>query len=253
MTFRAALAACSLVAIASADADAQSCEPASTDMTLPDGFCATVFAEDLGRGRHLAVTDDGIVYVALLQGERGGVVALRDNDGDGRADERAQFGDHYGDGLEVHQGHLYFGTNTSILRYRLTPGQLQPAGPYEVWIDGFPEQRQHAVKPMAFDDQGNIYVNVGGPSNACQEQARTEGSPGQNPCPQREWQASIWRFENDRGGQHQRTDGHQFAAGIRNSVAIAWDPASKSVFVSSFFSDTLGANITTVRRPSRGT
>lgn len=234
MRFRAVLSSF-LVGVACwgvpGDADAQRCDPVSTDITLPDGFCATVFAEDLGRGRHVAVTDDGIVYLALREGTGGGVVALRDNDGDGRADETAHFGNHYGTGIEVHQGHLYFGTNTSILRYRLTPGRLEPAGEYEVWIEGFPEQRQHAVKPMTFDDRGHIYVNVGGPSNACMEQTRTEESPGQNPCPHRDWQASIWRFDNDHGGQNQRADGHQFAKGVRNSVAIAWDPASKSVFV----------------------
>ena len=220
-------------------ARAPSCDPASDDLTLPEGFCATVFAEDLGRGRHLAVTDDRIVYVALREGENGGVVALRDNDGDGRADEQAQFGDHYGTGIEVHEGHLYFGTNSAIVRYTLTPGQLEPEGDYVPWIDGFPEQSQHAVKPMTFDDEGNIYVNVGGPSNACMEETRTEGSPGQTPCPHRDWQASIWRFRNDRGGQNQRSDGYRYASGIRNSVAIAWDPASKSVFVSQHGRDSL--------------
>ena len=45
-------------------ARAPSCDPASDDLTLPEGFCATVFVEDLGRSRHLAVTDDGIVYVS---------------------------------------------------------------------------------------------------------------------------------------------------------------------------------------------
>lgn len=216
-----------------------SCDPASDDLELPEGFCATVFAEDLGRARHLAVTEEGIVYVALREGEEGGIVALRDTDGDGQADESAQFGDHYGTGIEVHQGHLYFGTNDTILRYSLTPGQLEPDGEYEVWIDGFPEQRQHAVKPMTFDDEGHIYVNVGGPSNACMQEMRTTESPGMKPCPQREWQASIWRFDNDRGGQDQQTDGHQFAKGIRNSVAIAWDPESEKVYVAQHGRDSL--------------
>ena len=98
------------------------CDPDNGGIELPEGFCALVYADELGRGRHLTVTSDGDVYVALREGENGGVVALRDTDGDGRADERAQFGDHYGTGIEVHDGHLYFGTNTSILRYELTPG-----------------------------------------------------------------------------------------------------------------------------------
>ena len=208
-----------------------SCNPDNGGITLPDGFCAGVFADGLGYARHLAVSDSGDVYVALRQGEGGGVVALRDNDGDGRADEETRFGDHYGTGLRLHDGYLYFGTNDTVLRYELPSGQLVPTGEAEVVVSGFPEQRQHAVKPMTFDDAGNMYVNVGGPSNACQEEARTEGSPGLNPCPQREWQASIWRFDAGRAGQTQQSDGHRFSSGIRNSVAIAWDPASKAVFV----------------------
>jgi len=217
------------------------CEPGNGGIVLPDGFCATVFADEIGRARHIAVTADGIVYVSLRSAEEdaGGVVALRDNDGDGRADERAQFGDHYGTGMEVHEGHLYFGTNDSILRYELTAGQLEPEGAYETWIEGFPKQRQHAVKPMTFDDQGNIYVNVGAPSNACMETMREEESPGLNPCPQRERQASVWRFENGRPGQTQSVDGHRYASGIRNSVALAWDPGSKNVFVAQHGRDSL--------------
>ena len=143
------------------------CELDNAGITLPEGFCAVLVADEIGRARHLDVTEDGDVYVALREGENGGIVALRDTDGDGRADERAQFGDHYGTGIDVHDDHLYFGTNETILRYGMTPGQLKPAGEYTVLIDGLPEQRQHAVKPFDFDDQGNIYVNVGGPACCC--------------------------------------------------------------------------------------
>lgn len=158
------------------------CEPDNGGITLPDGYCAVLVADELGRARHLDVTEDGDVYVALREGENGGVVALRDTDGDGHADERAQFGDHYGTGIDVHGGHLYFGTNDTILRYEMTSGQLQPAGEPVVLIDSLPEQRQHAVKPFDFDDQGNIFVNVGGPSNACQQEARTEESRDRTPA-----------------------------------------------------------------------
>ena len=207
------------------------CDPLSNEILLPEGFCAIVFAEDLGRARHIAVTTDGIVYIALRQGQEGGVVALRDQDGDGRADDKVQFGDHYGTGMEIHDGYLYFGTKSSVLRYELTPGQLEPNKPYETWIDGFPMQRQHSAKPIAFDDKQNLFVNVGGPSNACQQDMRTPGSPGMNPCPQREWQASIWKFKKNEGNQKQQVDGYRYSSGIRNSVAIAWDPRSKNMFV----------------------
>ena len=63
-------------------------------LVLPGGFEATVFHEGVGRARHLAVTDDGIVYVKLRgprPGQSGpdwkGLVALRDTSGNGQADE----------------------------------------------------------------------------------------------------------------------------------------------------------------------
>ena len=77
------------------------CEPDNAGITLPDGFCAVLVADELGRARHLDVTEDGDVYVALREGENGSIIALRDKDGDGRADERAQFGDHYGTGISI--------------------------------------------------------------------------------------------------------------------------------------------------------
>jgi glucose/arabinose dehydrogenase len=232
------------------------CDPDNGGITLPDGFCAIVFADDLGRGRHLAVADNGDVYLALREGDEG-VVALRDTTGDGRADVVERFGDHVGTEIRLDDGFLYFGTDESVLRYRRTPGQLVPDGPYETMIDGFPEQRSHRVKTFAFDESGNIYVNVGAPSNACQEQARTAGSPGQNPCPERERQASIWRFDANESGQTQKEDGHRFSSGIRNSVGVAWDPASKSVYVPQHGRDQLALHLglgdgTDLARPPPG-
>ncbi|MGH9373774.1 MAG: hypothetical protein ACRD15_19820, partial [Vicinamibacterales bacterium] len=43
--------------------------------------------DSVGRTRHLAVTDDGIVYVELRVPNPKGLVALRDTSGDGRADD----------------------------------------------------------------------------------------------------------------------------------------------------------------------
>ena len=215
-----------------ADAVSLSCDPDNGDINLPNGFCAIVVADEIGRARHLWVHGNGDIYVALRSSEgAGGVVALRDTDGDGRADVREQFGDHYGTAIEIHEDYLYFGTNNSILRYEMTPGALVPEGEFETFISGFPEQRTHAVKPFAFDDQGSLFVNVGAPSNACQVEARTKGSPGQDPCLQRTWQAGIWRFETNRAGQTQEDDGYRYSSGIRNSVAIAWNETSKSVYV----------------------
>ena len=54
-------------------------------LVLPDGFEATVFAEGVGSARHLAVNNNGDVYVKLRYPKRSGEnVALRDTTNDGR-------------------------------------------------------------------------------------------------------------------------------------------------------------------------
>jgi glucose/arabinose dehydrogenase len=215
---------------AAASAADLACDPRNGDITLPDGFCALVFADNLGAARHLAITESGDVYVSMSRG-KAAIVALRDTDGDGRADVKEEFGDHFGTGIGLHDGYLYESDNRSVVRYRMSPGKLTPEGAFEKVIEGFPEQRAHNAKSFAFDDQGHIFVNVGAPSNACQVKDRVRGEPGQSPCPQREWQASIWKFDAGKLGQTQRDNGTRYSSGIRNSVAIAWDPASKSVYV----------------------
>ena len=60
------------------------CDPDNGGITLPQGFCAAVVANDVGPARHLAVAPNGDLYVATeSRGGRGGaaapggVVALR--------------------------------------------------------------------------------------------------------------------------------------------------------------------------------
>ncbi|MBI4520774.1 MAG: glucose dehydrogenase, partial [Gemmatimonadetes bacterium] len=67
------------------------CDPDNGGLTLPDGFCALVAAEGLGAARHMVTAPNGDLFVADRNqgGENpvtGGVVALRDTDGDGRFD-----------------------------------------------------------------------------------------------------------------------------------------------------------------------
>jgi glucose/arabinose dehydrogenase len=104
-------------------------------------------------------------------------------------------------------------------------------------LDGDPEliatlpvQGPHEAKPIAFDGQGNVYVTIGAPSNACQEEPRTPGSPGLRPCPQLEEHAGIWRFDADTPDQTQDNGGMRYATGIRNAVALRWNNAAGALF-----------------------
>jgi glucose/arabinose dehydrogenase len=211
-----------------------------TGITLPAGFCATLFADDLGTARHMVVAPDGILYVALQSDKKGGtIVALRDSKGDGHADLIVRFGSEGGSGIALHGGYLYFATPTSVLRYKLpVAADSKP----ETVIGGFPMQGEHAAKTIAVDDAGHLYVNVGAPSNACQRDDRTPGSPGESPCHWLTEHGGIWRFDADKTDQHFPQDGQRYATGIRNAVAIAWLAALKDLYVVQMGRDELGDN-----------
>ena len=207
---------------------AVTCEPGNGGLTLPAGFCALVVADGLGAARHVAVAPNGDVYVALMTtGARGGpqtgggAVALRDTNGDGKFDLKEPFGNGSTTGIAVRNGYLYLAHPTSIERYRLTAGQLKPAGTPEVIVTGLPEDRQHEDKGIAFDGRGSLYINVGAPSNACQDPDRRPGVKGQDPCPLLDKHAGIWKFDENKPGQTQ-TMGTRFATGLRQMPAITW-------------------------------
>src|SRR5690625_5106088 len=61
------------------------CHPDNGGLTLPDGFCASVIADNIVPARHLAVASNGDIYLKT-RGQEGGVAALRDTTGDYRID-----------------------------------------------------------------------------------------------------------------------------------------------------------------------
>ena len=192
-------------------------------IVLPDGFAALLVADDVGKARHIVVRDNGDVYVKLKDTEEGGgVLALRDTTGDGRADLKEYFTDRSGSGIDIYNDYLYFSTDTSIYRVKLDE-ELVPTQEPELVISDFPAQPQHEAKSFTFDNDAHIYVTVGAPSNACQEKLRTPGSPGQDPCPQLDRQGGIWRFSANQTNQTQEQDGARYATGIRNSFALDWN------------------------------
>jgi hypothetical protein len=148
-------------------------------LTVPDGFAVTVVQDGLGAGRHLAIAANGDIYLA----GRNGLVAMRDSNGDGKVDETAPFGNVQGTSASIYKQWLYVSDDVGVYRYPLKKGELAPSGARQTVVSGFPKERQHADKTFTLDPKGTLYVNVGAPSNSCQEKDRQEGSQGRNPCP----------------------------------------------------------------------
>ena len=206
--------------------------PDNGGLTLPAGFRAVLVHPGVGPTRHIAVRGDGTIYAAMRRTTNGGGVAVvRDTTGDGRADSVVHAcPEVFGTGIAVRWEWLYFGTDSSIARYRLPADAFVPEGPPETIVSGLLDERQHAAKPITFDGRGHVLVTIGAPSNACQAQDRTPGSPGMDPCPLLEVSGGIWRFDADRPGQTQ-ADGLRYATGLRHCVAIAWNDAQDELYV----------------------
>ena len=194
-------------------------------LTLPAGFTATVVQEGLGAGRHLAIAANGDIYLA----GHNGLVAMRDKNGDGQVDETVPFGDVQGTEVRIFKNWLYVSDDVGVYRYPLKKGELAPKGAKETVVSGFPQERQHADKTFALDPKGTLYVNVGAPSNSCQEKDRQEGSMGQNPCPILEKYGGVWVFDGNKLNQTP-ANGRRFATGMRNSVAIEWNESQHALF-----------------------
>ncbi len=217
---------------AAAPAGRPACEKGDGGIELPDGFCALVVADDVGRARHVAVAPNGDVYVTLAErpgGGAAGVLALRDTTGDGKADLRERFGDEGGTGILLAGGTLYFAPDDRVLRYQMEDGALAPAGSSETVVSGLPADGGHRAKSLALGRDGSLYVNVGSRTNSCQENDRAPESPGSDPCVELERRGGIWRFAAARKGQSFR-DGERFATGLRNVVALTVHPQSGALY-----------------------
>ena len=200
------------------------CATDNVGLTLPAGFCAQIVADSVGQARHLAIAPNGDILVALRDtGARGGVVVLRDTNGDGVADQKGKFGPRGGTGLAFFDDHIYFATDTSVVRWPWKANELTPSGAMQTIVTELPVQRSHAAKTIAIANDGSLYVNIGAPSNSCQEQDRQRGSKGQNPCPLLERTGGIWRFDARKPMQKQ-PDGTRWVTGLRNMVAIGMGP-----------------------------
>jgi glucose/arabinose dehydrogenase/mono/diheme cytochrome c family protein len=213
-------------------------DPDNGGLALPDGFEAVVVSDSVGRARHLAVSDNGDIYVKLRVPNPKGIVALRDTDNDGKADSVVVFGDYpdegnYGTAMRIYNDYLYFSTAGEVYRTKLKPGQLVPDGEVEVILtDDYknaPLGYEHIAKPITFDNDGNMYVPFGSPGDVCQEVNRQPGSMGLNPCPELEAHGGIWQFDANKVGQVQ-ADGKRYATGIRSIVGMDWNHVDNTLY-----------------------
>jgi glucose/arabinose dehydrogenase len=240
-----------------AAASAPACANA-TGLTLPKGFCATVFADKIGHARHLTVAGNGVVYVNTWgrhgDVERGGfLVALQDTTGSGTANVIKRFGvagGVGGTGIALYRGAIYAENQDRIERYALSAGAIAPTGPPQIVVSGLPLTGDHPMHPFVIDADGKLYVDVASATNACQQRNRMPQTPGNQPCLELQTRGGIWRYDAARTNQ-KFSPAERFATGIRNADGITVDASGRDIFATQHGRDQLHENWPKLYRPEQ--
>ncbi|MEJ2339329.1 MAG: sorbosone dehydrogenase family protein [Gemmatimonadales bacterium] len=186
---------------------------------LPPGFVIEVYASDVPGARSLALGPNGTVFVGSLKA--GKVYALTDRDGAGGIETiTIASGLDIPNGVALRDGALYVAETTRVLRFDDIEARLADPPDPVVIVDGFPTERLHGWRFIAFGPDGMLYMSVGAPCNVCKEED--------------ERFASIMRMNPDGSGPE------IFAHGVRNSVGFDWHPETGDLWFTDNGRDRLG-------------
>jgi glucose/arabinose dehydrogenase len=218
-------------------AQAPACDPGNAGLALPDGFCATRFAEVAG-ARHLAIAPNGDVFVAR-RGRTGGMTVLRDADRDGHAERVEEVATGSATGVVYFDGAVFLGHDDRIVRFPWRADRFGVVGPAVEVVAGLPTGG-HSATTMAIAPDGAMYVDHGSRGNVCAETPRNRQSPGMRPCPELAERAGVWRYDAAGSGQTPAT-GRRWATGLRNAMALAVEPSTGMLYAAVHGRDELKA------------
>jgi glucose/arabinose dehydrogenase len=197
----------------------QSPPPAQpADLKAPEGFKVSVFASDVTGARLMAVSPDGVLYVARQP--KGDVVALPDRDKDGRADKMEIVASNLTrpHSLAFHKGYLYIATNPAVMRLKYANGKTE--GTPEKVVDLPVSTTAHWTRTIGFGRDGKMYVSVGSSCNSCEEADAVR--------------TTIMQYNAD------GTGGRPYAKGLRNAIGFDWDPRTGTMWADDMGQDRLG-------------
>ena len=185
---------------------------AGHSLQVPTGFTVNIFADGQNGVRSLALGPGGAVFATLSGGGR--IVRLVDSNGDGVADSGTTVlsGLDGPFGLAFRGDTMYFAEETSVKR--LDP---EAAGPVTL-VSNLPGGG-HTTRTVVFGPDNLLYVAVGSSCNVCDD-----------PPPR----AAVTRYHLD------GTAPHTFATGLRNSVGLAFNPATAELWANTTTATTLG-------------
>lgn len=189
--------------------------PGQTSLQLPAGMHAGVFAQGLAAPRFMAVSPDGVLFVAERDADR--IEALPDRDADGTADETIVVGSGYG------QAHSLAFVDATTTLYRVTLGPDLRERARTVLYGDYPGDGAHTTRTVLIRDDGQILLSVGSSCNVCEEAD--------------DRRAAILAIPPAGG------TARVLMRGLRNAVGLTADPATGTVWATDMGRDLLGDDI----------
>ncbi len=192
-------------------------------ISLPDGFEISVYNEGVTEPRSMCLGDQGTVFVGTR--ETGAVYALRDEDGMPGAERTLVIAEglYMPNGVAFREGDLYVSEVDRVLRFDDIEDRLEDPPTPVVVSDGFPDERAHGWKYIAFGPDDLLYVPVGAPCNVCDPEDRRF--------------ATIMRMEPD--GSNLEV----YVRGVRNTVGFDWDPDTGRLWFTDNGRDRMGDDV----------
>ena len=204
-------------------------EPANTSggdlsfIELPAGFSIEYYSDNVPGARSMAYAEKENVLFVGTRGE-GRVYALKDNDGDMKADEKYLIASGLSspNGVALRNGDLYVAEIDRVIKFPGILSNYMSSPSFEIVNNNFPSDASHGWKYIAFGPDDKLYVPVGAPCNVCLRE--------------NEIYASITRMNPDGSGFE------VFAEGIRNTVGFDWHPETGVLWFTDNGRDWLGDN-----------
>jgi glucose/arabinose dehydrogenase len=204
-----------------------------SSLTMPNGFVIELLTDQVPNARQMALSDGGTLFVGTRS--KGSVYAIPSALGNVRqavspatpsiplAVITIANGLTLPSGLVMLGDDLLVGAVDKILRFTDVEKHLIDAAPYQVLTDELPTKRHHGWKYLSIGPDGFLYVPVGAPCNICESTDPRF--------------ASILRMNPSSGATT------IYAAGIRNTVGLAWHPHTQQLWFSENGRDLLGDDV----------
>jgi glucose/arabinose dehydrogenase len=156
------------------------------------------------------------------------ITLLRDADGDGNYELQTVFAENLDApyGLALIGNALYVAEQGALVRFDYSEGQTRASGPPEKITDLPSRINHHWTKSLAASPDGLLYVGIGSNSNITERGMTAEVD-----------RAVVWEV-NPATRRHR-----EFASGLRNPTALAFEPGSGQLFAVVNERDELGDNL----------